>query len=162
MPDPLGYLITWATYGSWLPGDERGWTKWHGGPQSPNLRRELEAAAQMNEAAVLLDAEQRRVVERTIAEHCDLRGWKLHVANCRSNHVHVVLTANLHPDQLRSQLKGWSARRLNEHARARGNLAHGGRRSWWGERGSRRFLNDETALEGAIVYVRDAQDWPCG
>ncbi len=22
MNDPLGYFITWTTYGSWLPGDE--------------------------------------------------------------------------------------------------------------------------------------------
>jgi hypothetical protein len=162
MPDPLGYLLTWATYGTWLPGDERGWTKLHRGPQLPNLRRELDAAAQMNETSVLLDKDQRRVVEQTIEAHCQIRGWTFYVANCRTNHVHVVLAANLHPDQLRSQIKAWSARRLNELARERGNLAEGEVRSWWGERGSRRFLNDEAALEGAILYVRDAQDWPRG
>jgi len=25
MPDPLAYFLTWTTYGTWLPGDERGW-----------------------------------------------------------------------------------------------------------------------------------------
>jgi REP element-mobilizing transposase RayT len=158
MPAPLGYLLTWATYGSWLPGDERGWTKWHGGAQLPSLRRELEAAAQMTEAVVVLDVEQRRVVEKTITEHCALRQWILHAVNCRTNHVHAVLSANLHPDHIRSQLKAWSARRLSEQAQSRGNLADDKRRSWWGERGSRRFLNDEASLEAAILYVRDAQD----
>jgi hypothetical protein len=148
LPDPLGYLLTWATYGSWLPGDERGWTKWHAGAQLPSLRRELEAAAQMNEAAVLLNVQQRRIVEETIAEHCALREWTLH----------AVLSASVHPNQIRSQLKAWSARRPNEQARSQGDLADDRSRSWWGERGSRRFLNDDAALEAAIRYVRDAQD----
>jgi hypothetical protein len=25
MDEPLAYFLTWTTYGSWLPGDERGW-----------------------------------------------------------------------------------------------------------------------------------------
>ena len=27
MPAPLAYLITWTTYGTWLPGDQRGWVE---------------------------------------------------------------------------------------------------------------------------------------
>jgi hypothetical protein len=23
--DPIAYFLTWTTYGTWLPGDERGW-----------------------------------------------------------------------------------------------------------------------------------------
>jgi hypothetical protein len=23
----IGYMVTWTTYGSWLPGDERGYVK---------------------------------------------------------------------------------------------------------------------------------------
>ena len=29
MPEPLAYYLTWTTYGTWLPGDERGWV-WRG------------------------------------------------------------------------------------------------------------------------------------
>jgi hypothetical protein len=25
MNEPLAYYLTWTTYGTWLPGDERGW-----------------------------------------------------------------------------------------------------------------------------------------
>ena len=25
MQPPLAYFLTWTTYGTWLPGDERGW-----------------------------------------------------------------------------------------------------------------------------------------
>jgi len=27
MDDPLAFFLTWTKYGSWLPGDERGWWK---------------------------------------------------------------------------------------------------------------------------------------
>jgi hypothetical protein len=27
MDEPLAYFLTWTTYGSWLPGDERGWVE---------------------------------------------------------------------------------------------------------------------------------------
>ena len=25
--EPLAYFLTWTTYGTWLPGDERGWSR---------------------------------------------------------------------------------------------------------------------------------------
>lgn len=37
MTDPLTYFITWTTYGTWLPGDVRGWRKTNAGPQLPRL-----------------------------------------------------------------------------------------------------------------------------
>jgi hypothetical protein len=33
--EPLGYFITWTCYGTWLPGDDRGWTSWHQGERIP-------------------------------------------------------------------------------------------------------------------------------
>jgi REP element-mobilizing transposase RayT len=165
LPKPLAYFFTWHTYGTWLPGDERGWVKYHRGDQLPDERKRIDAAARMREGAVLLDLEQRQMVETTINDHCKLRGWTLHVVNCRSNHVHVVLSADEHPDVVRSQLKAWCTKRLKHlediraTARTEGNLG-AGRRNWWGERGSRRYINDEDSLEAAILYVRDAQDRP--
>src|SRR5256885_16629826 len=94
MPEPLAYFLTWATYGTWLPGDERGWVEYRHGWRLPDPVRKLEAAAKMTEDACLLDPEQRAVVERQIAETCRVRGWVLHAVNCRSNHAHVVVTAD--------------------------------------------------------------------
>ena len=160
MPDPLGFFLTWATYGTWLPGDERGWV-WHGkGLQLPDPIRQLEAEAHMAEDACVLDPEQRSVVERTIANHCDIRGWQVHAVNCRTNHLHVVVSAPLHPDKIRNQLKAWCTRHLKELDRSRlgaAGILHPVRDNWWAERGSRRYLGDEESLEAAILYVRDAQ-----
>jgi hypothetical protein len=30
MDDPIGYFLTWVTYGTWLPGDARGWVEYQG------------------------------------------------------------------------------------------------------------------------------------
>ncbi len=165
MPDALAYFLTWGTYGTWLPGDERGWNLHGRGWQPPDPIRKLEAEARMTEDACRLDPEQRDVVERQIAETCSFRGWQLHAVNCRSNHVHVVVSANVDPKIVRNQLKAWCTRRLKElEAKRRQNHQQADkepiRENWWAERGSQRFLNDENSLEAAILYVRDGQDNP--
>lgn len=105
--DPIGYFLTWVTYGTWLPGDDRGWVEYRGGWQLPDPVRELEAEARMTEDACILTAEQRDTVEAQIAETCAHRGWKLHVVNCRSNHVHAVVTAyGVPPKKIRADLQG--------------------------------------------------------
>jgi hypothetical protein len=114
MAEPLAYFITWATYGTWLPGDERGWVEYRRGRQLPDPIRKLEAQARMTEDACRLDAEQREVVERQVVETCRFRGWHLHAVNCRSNHLHIVVTAGQRPEVVRSQLKAWCTRRLKE------------------------------------------------
>ena len=71
----------------------------------------------MTEDACRLDGDQRQLIESTIAEHCDTRGWTLFAVNCRSNHVHVVVAAKKHPKTVRGELKAWCTRRLKEQQR---------------------------------------------
>jgi len=163
MDDPVGYFLTWVTYGTWLPGDTRGWVEYGRGWQLPDPIRELEAAARMTEDACRLNAEQRDAVQRQIAETCQHRGWDLHAANCRSNHVHVVVSAgDAPPKKIRADLKAWAARCLKQHASALADASgyDRGRENWWAERGSIRFLYDESSLEAAILYVTEGQDIP--
>ena len=101
LPEPLAYFLTWPTYGTWLPGDERGWVQYRKGWKAPHPDRELKAAAPMTEEACLLDTEQRRLVEQTVADHCRIRAWHLHAVNCRTNHLHVVVTAAVSAEQVR-------------------------------------------------------------
>lgn len=150
--DPVGYYLTWRTYGTWLPGDVRGWVKYHGGWQPADPIREREAKAHMTEDACTLTPEQRGVVERQIAETCAHRGWTLHAINCRSNHVHVVVTAAVDdPDKIRIDLKAWASRALRR-------IFDSNRQNWWAERGSVLYLNSDDDLEAATRYVRDGQD----
>ncbi|MBY0457988.1 MAG: transposase [Gemmataceae bacterium] len=123
--------------------------------------RRLEAELLMTESALVLDHDQRRVVEQTIAAHCAIRKWDLHAINCRSNHVHVVVTAPDRSIELpREQFKAWCTRRLKERAilelleRA---LAADVRENWWTERGWDEYIDDEESLARVIAYVLDGQ-----
>ena len=117
--------------------------------------RKLEAEAKMTEDACRLDSAQRALVEDTVRDHCRIRNWSLRAVNCRTNHVHVVVTADVHPDSVREQLKAWCTRRLKGLARS--NTQQSVRRNWWAERGSRRYINDAESLEAAILYVLNGQ-----
>ena len=160
MAEPLEYFLTWCTYDTWLPGDPRGWIEQRHGWQLPRRGLEFEAAASMTEDACRLKRWQRDVVERAIEAVCQFRRWHLHAVNCRSNHVHLVVTANPHPIVVRNQLKSWSTRRLKESEAAGAHVTGptAVRRKWWAEGGSQRYVNDEDSLECAIRYVRDGQD----
>jgi REP element-mobilizing transposase RayT len=152
MDDPIGYFLTWVTYGAWLPGDARGWVEYRKGWRLPDPVLEQEAAARMTEDACRLTPEQRQAVEQQIAETCRHRGWHLHAVNCRSNHIHVVVsTATASPKKVRTDLKAWATRCL------KANFDHR-REQWWAERGSIRYVNDEASLEAAIIYVLEGQD----
>ena len=75
MSDPLAYFLTWTTYGTWLPGDERGWVAKPGEFRPPDELRRQAAQRIMTEPALTLNAEQRLIVEQTIADHCRIRDW---------------------------------------------------------------------------------------
>jgi REP element-mobilizing transposase RayT len=153
----IAFFSTWTTYGTWLPGDPRGWYQRGRGVREPDALRRFEAALLMTESALTLDAEQRRIVEQTIAEHCAIRKWHLHAVNCRSNHVHVVVTA---PDRRievpREQFKAWCTRRLKEREASRpGPLSE--REHWWTERGWDEYIDHEDALADVAFYVHEGQ-----
>ena len=113
--DPLAYFLTWTTYGTWLPGDARGWVRKPGQFQIPDPKLEAVARELMSEEPCILDSEERRLVEKTIQEHCAIRSWHLHAVSCRTNHVHVVVTAPVSPQTVRNQFKAWCTRYLKEH-----------------------------------------------
>lgn len=152
--DPLAYFLTWTTYGTWLPGDERGWIKEAEGFQQPDWRRKHESRRKLQEEPCILNGEQRVLVEATIRRHCEIRSWKLWTVSARTNHVHVVVSATANPKTIMDQLKAWCTRRLKE-LNSRRNCPV--RINWWTEDGSRRFLNDQTALEDAVIYVAEGQ-----
>jgi len=57
------------------------------------------------------------------------------------------------------QFKAWCTRNLKDHDKAQ---KHGieARTKWWTERGSRRWMNGQTALDAAVEYALEQQDGP--
>jgi hypothetical protein len=86
VPDvPLAYHITWTTYGTWLPGDERGWVDANQpGLQPPDEERLLLADRNLAFDPVVLTPPQREVVGAALVDHCKFRNWTLHVQNVRT------------------------------------------------------------------------------
>lgn len=149
----LAYFLTWTTYGTWLRGDSRGSIvddSRVGMPVSPKrnaLRRHDEKL--LTQSPVILKTEARLLVERTIREVCHVRSWVLHALNCRTNHVHVVLSARITPERVLVQLKAWSTRRLRE-----AGFASSDDRVWT-KHGSTRYLTDHTSAMAAVWYVEN-------
>ena len=163
--EPLASFLTWPTSGTWLPGDERGWVEYRHGGQLPDPARQREPQARLTEDVCLLDQDQRRLVEVTLADPCRVRGWTLSTVNCRSNHGHVIVAGDREPKEIREPFKAGCSRRLKalpqERLRplsAQDCSAAAMRQKWWAERGSALSVNDEEGLEAVIHDVREAQD----
>jgi len=102
------YLITFSTYGSHLHGDPRGSVDpKNNQPGSRMLgpRPGLERNA-MTQSPYLLDDRSRPLVLESIVRVCELCGWRLLAAHARSNHVHVVVDVECHPDTAAAGLQG--------------------------------------------------------
>lgn len=154
--DLTAFLITWRTYGTWLPGDERGWVdERRNGRGEPKHRADqrLENAAkgQMKAARVILTDAQRQAVDDAVRAACTEKGWVLHAVNVRTNHVHVVVNTNSPPERTQVALKAAATKMLTE----RGLAPPGG--VVWSRGGSQRGLTNERALSVAVDYVRNRQ-----
>jgi REP element-mobilizing transposase RayT len=158
-PTILAYFITWTTYGTWLPGDFRGWIKKNlNGIQKPSLKLQQESRARMAEDAIELTISQRAIVEKTIHDHCTIRNWRLHAVNARTNHVHIIVTAGRDPDEVMNQLKAWCSRKLSDAAGLTTPVAKkAGRRHWFTEDGDKQRIDNEEFLRKAIKYVLEGQ-----
>jgi hypothetical protein len=152
-PEPLALFLTWTTYGSWLPGDHRGWSDKRGMVHAPSFRLAISAGHRLSGSAVVLTPTERLVVVETIARHCQHRQWQLFACDCRSQHVHVVVSASAYqPATVSRQLKMWTTHALGADASPK-------RRIW--TRGcSRRRIYDERGLQAVIQYVAECQDRP--
>ncbi len=154
---PLAYLITVRTYGTWLHGDERvsvdRFMNKYGTPRIPrrDARREYNLTV-MLESPVYLDRDRRQTIELAIREVCQHRGWSLLAINVRTNHFHVVvITPELRPDRALNAFKAYSTRKM----RAAGYLTT--KRSPWVDKGSERWLWNETSVANACDYVLNGQ-----
>jgi len=151
--NPLAYPITFTSYGTWLHGDERCWVVAGGTAiRPPDAGREQQARAAMVEGAVIFSDVHRAVIEQTIRDHCLIRGWTLHAANVCTTHVHLVVTADRHPDEVMNQLKAWCSRKLSDAAglkKTAGKKA--GRKKWVTEHGSTKWISDPAFLTRRLI-----------
>lgn len=154
MDDTVNCFITWTTYGTWLPGDRRGWRKIDGGNQPAQPLLEAWCRDQMTEQAVVLNEVQRGKVESVIRKHARIRGWELHAVRARTNHVHVVVTVpvSVKPQTARDQFKANATRVLRDSPDAITNT------KVWTRGGDCEVVDGDDNLQRVVLYVNEAQD----
>jgi REP element-mobilizing transposase RayT len=156
---PLAYFITFRCYGTWLHGDTRGSIdpEHRNYGEEPLRRDDLRVAFERREMSgrpATLDADRRHAVHAALADVCAFRSWALLALNVRTNHVHLVVAADLAPELVMNRLKARSTRALREA----GMLAPDER--VWSRHGSTKYLWKEEDVEQACVYVMEGQDKP--
>ncbi len=154
--EPIAYLITFRTYGTWLPGDSRGSIdRFHNvfsSPRAPsNIVREQQSARKLKGEPVILDSQRRSSVESAIREVCGHRGWMLFALNVRTNHVHAVTSAQASSGRVLGDLKSYSTRRM----RCDKNWTED--HSPWVDKGSKRNLWNSDHIWHACEYVVNGQ-----
>ena len=158
------WLLTWTTYGTWLPGDARGFVSNVPGPLGPEVRHNLPGTPydadlpEVRERAldnlvgqpVWLSESQVQLLADQFRETARIRGWQLLALAIMTNHVHLVVGVLGDPDPARllHDFKSYGTRALKQA----GHRPSGAR--WWTESGSRRKLPDERAVLAAVEYVR--------
>jgi len=105
----------------------------------------------MTQSPYLLDDRSRTIVLDSIVRVCEFRGWQLLAAHARSNHVHIVVGVECHPDTAAADFKGYASRSLNQ-----ASLDAPGRKRWT-RYSSVRLLPSPAARERAIHYVAAKQ-----
>ena len=150
---PLAYLITIRTYGTWLHGDERTSIRRNRKSEKEsklipiNIPLKDEMEAKMRSSPILLNPEQRKVVEAAFKEVCLFRKHELHAANVRTNHAHAVVAAQCRPERLADSLKAYSTRRLRELGLIGSDV------QVWSRGRSRRYLWKPRHVAAAVDYV---------
>jgi REP element-mobilizing transposase RayT len=157
------WLLTWTTYGTWLPGDRRGFVSnvadnegrgvRFNQPGTPCVKdvRPLRTFAAQDVEVVWLTGEQAQTVTGQFRETAAHRGWGLLAAAVMRNHVHLVVgvPGDPEPENLMRDFKSYGSRALS--------LAFGRRDRWWTQSGSKRKLPDEPAVVAAVRYVKNQE-----
>jgi REP element-mobilizing transposase RayT len=157
------WLLTWTTYGTWLPGDERGFVS--PVPQErgkrilhnvrgsqydqdiPRLRKESRRL--LKGPPVFLQLPHAEVLLAQFQETSAHRFWTpIAVAVMRAHiHVFVGVPGDPDPEDLLRDFKAYGSRALNrQFSRPKSG-------TWWTESGSKRVKRTEDSMVKAVRYV---------
>lgn len=118
---------------------------------SPNRAREHFDRQELVSEPVRFDAVQRDLVEQAIHGVVAHKRWLLHAINVRTNHVHVVVTAQHAPEHVMNAFKTWATRRLREASLI------GADQRIWSRHGSTIYLFRPENMAEKIRYVNEGQ-----
>ena len=109
--------------------------------------------AKENIFPIVLDAEQRKVVESAVKEVCEYRKYLLRAINVRTNHAHSVVSALQKPEPILDAFKSYSTRAL----RQAGLLSPAVKP--WARHGSTIYLRIELIFRNTVQLAVESQSF---
>jgi len=152
--EPLAWLITWRSYGTWLPGDPRGYVR-RGVPgrQPPAPSVHARARSRMKHPPLVLTDDMRGVILQSLRDTAHARDWPLFAANVLVCHVHIAVTApGREGRRVRDRFKANATIALREE----GLIDRG--RTVWARGGHLARLHDDASVTRASIYVLEKQE----
>ena len=167
----FGLFITWTCYGTWLPGDERGFVsnkllpRGREGSEGRFVRKinvvgeepHRDDPYTLQRAKTLQKHETAKLTKllalcaaQAIIEAASDRDWMILRGALMATHVHVVVVRC--PDDgpaVRRVLKGNAQASLSDHV--------GQNRKWWTKGGSNRYLHGSDSIHNTITYVENQE-----
>jgi len=149
MSKTIGYMLTWTTYGSWLPGDERGYVA--NGTTLPGDGKILERNRKRRKSpAVKLNAPEKKIVEQTILAEAEKLGHKLKALIVYSNHVHLLARSHTQSiEEIVGRYKSLTTRALWQKDR-KGRI--------WTKGYDKRFCFTEEDIAARAKYIQKHND----
>ena len=162
-PDPhhSAWLLTWTTYGSWLPGDARGFVSRRpssdaghvirnvpGTPYDADQKDVEEAARErMQGKPLTLERAHALTALRAFIEAAHNHSISIVALSIMPDHVHLLCQGAQSGSELMQLFKGVSARRLGQ--------AHPltSTPRWWTKAGSKRHFRKREDLQAVVSYV---------
>jgi REP element-mobilizing transposase RayT len=92
----IAYMVTWNTYGSWLQGDERGYTK-NGEELEPNPRLKLSNLLSLKQQIIKLTLQQKNTAQDVILQEAKRINHKIFAIAVCTSHIHIVAENNHTP-----------------------------------------------------------------
>lgn len=163
------WLLTSTTYGTWLPGDSRGfvgetrdasWAKvLHNAPGTPYDADEpllrIYTETTLKGPPITLNLGQACALVEQFQETARYRRWLLLAVAVMANHFHIVVgvEGDPEPSRILGDFKSYGSRKLT---RGWGRPESD---TWWTESGSKRKLKTEANVLAAVRYVEE-QEYP--
>lgn len=158
------WFLTWTTYGTWLPGDARGYVgnapdesgqvirhnQVNTPPARPNPKLRKSVEQRLKGPPVFLHVTQADALLEQFQETTLHRHWTLGAVAIMATHLHVLIGVPGDPDpgKILGDLKSYGSRRLSRDQK---RPASG---TWWTTGGSKRKLDNEQVIPGVVHYIR--------
>ena len=115
----------------------------------PQLRQHIDAG--LKQQPFEMDTGQRAIVLEAIDEVCRYKHWRLLAAQARSNHVHIVVDADVPPDLAMNVFKAYASRALNlAQPKQKGRIR-------WARHGSTLHLWSSEKISAALSSWRNVR-----